>query len=571
MYQVLAQKYRPRGFDDVLGQEAAVRTLKNAVSSGRIANAYMFSGPRGVGKTSLARLLAKIINCDKPSAGGPCNKCPRCEEITKGSSMDVLEIDGASNRGIDEIRTLRESVRFLPSTGKYKVYVIDEVHMLTSEAFNALLKTLEEPPEHVKFIFATTEAHKVLPTIMSRCQKFDFKRIPPKLIYEQVKDIARKEKIEIDEKAMLLIARAADGSLRDALVILDQMVSFTAGKVTAKEVLDLLGMVGGEIISDLSDAVILKAPEKVARILDDLINNGKDPVFILNNLMSHFRDILILKSAGSPTTDMVFHDDELAVLENQAEKMSIEEVLYILQNLAHCGTLMKGTMYTRVPLEISLIKLTKRDSILSIGEVLERLEKLESGENPLGSIQRPAIPSGSNQKPVTSDQRPVGSDQKPAAPSGSNQKPVTSNQNMAGDDEELPADELELTGEPGTHWDMLLKYLKNKKFSVYTFIKQAKPIDLSEKKAVIAFDKDHAFNKEMLETPDNLDLIKESLESVFGARPALEIRVLDRMSQQIDGHGLLKKKQEEIRKTSNPAIEAALDVFGGKIVRDHID
>ncbi|MFC1480614.1 DNA polymerase III subunit gamma/tau, partial [Candidatus Omnitrophota bacterium] len=344
-YQVFAQKYRPQTFDDVIGQEAATRTLKNSVIRGRLANAYIFCGPRGVGKTSVARLLSKTLNCEMPPEKSPCNLCSSCREISQGNNIDVLEIDGASNRGIDEIRALRENVKFSPSKGKYKVYIIDEVHMLTQEAFNALLKTLEEPPAHVKFVFATTAPHKVLPTIMSRCQRFDFKKIPPKMIYDRVMDIAKKEKIDIDEKAALLISRSADGSLRDSLVILDQMVSFSGKKILPDDVIELLGMVHKDRIFELSDAVIDNDPGRVTRILDELINSGKDPVFVTNGLISHYRDLMILKTTGAPTSDMAFAADELEKLTQQLGKLSLEEILYILQNLSHCLTLMKGTMF----------------------------------------------------------------------------------------------------------------------------------------------------------------------------------------------------------------------------------
>ena len=271
-YQVLAQKYRPQTFDSVIGQETVTRTLKNAVLKNRIANAYIFCGPRGVGKTSVARLLSKAMNCEQPPEKAPCNKCASCLEITQGNNIDVLEIDGASNNGVDEIRALRENVKFAPSKGKYKIYIIDEVHMLSQGAFNALLKTLEEPPAHVKFIFATTESHKVLATIMSRCQRFDFKKIPPSMIFDKIMDISKKEKINIDKKAALLIARAADGSLRDAIVILDQMVSFSGDKITSSDVVELLGMVHKDKMFDLSSAINEKDPGRVAKILDEKIH-----------------------------------------------------------------------------------------------------------------------------------------------------------------------------------------------------------------------------------------------------------------------------------------------------------
>ena len=377
-YQVLAQKYRPQTFDDVIGQDAVIRTLKNSIQNERVANAYIFSGPRGVGKTSIARLVSKTLNCMASDTQKPCNKCDSCMEIAASINIDVLEIDGASNNGVDEIRALRENVKFSPSKGRYKIYIIDEVHMLSSGAFNALLKTLEEPPAHVKFIFATTEPHKVLPTIMSRCQKFDFKRIAPVKILKSVLDVAKKEKIDIDEKAAVLISRSADGSLRDALVVLDQMISFSGKKILADDVIDLLGMVHRDSIFKLAGFVVENNAADAARMLDGMINDGKDPIFITNSLIEHYRDLMILKTAGEPLADMAFTKEEFAVLKDQNDKLSLEEILYILQNLTHCLQLMKGTMFVRAPLEITLIRLTKRGAIMRLSEVVERLESMKN-------------------------------------------------------------------------------------------------------------------------------------------------------------------------------------------------
>lgn len=535
-YQVFAQKYRPQGFDDIIGQEVIARTLKNSVTRGRVANAYIFCGPRGVGKTSVARIVSKTLNCEEAPEKSPCNRCVSCEEITKGNNMDVLEIDGASNRGIDEIRALRENVKFSPSRGEFKIYIIDEVHMLTPEAFNALLKTLEEPPGHVKFIFATTEAHKVLPTIMSRCQRFDFKRIPPGLIFDRVMMIAKKENIDIDEKAALLIARSADGSLRDALVILDQMVSFSEKKISTDDVIELLGMVHKDRIFDLSDAVILNDTRRVMGVLDELINGGKDPVFIVNSLMGHYRDLMILKTAGAPTSDMAFSEDELVRMKKQQEKLSLEEILYILQTLSHCLTLMKNTMFTRAPLEISLIRLARKHNVLSLPEILGRLEKL-------GNMQ------GNTRGAVDGRENSAGAvPEEPDVPASSN---IESNSDTE-----------------RTHWKAVLNYVKNRKMSVFTSLSDGKLMEFDNDRVIIGFGQDDTFNKDVLESDSSMRLIDEAVASVLGASPKLEFKLLEFLGKSARDAAETEKKKAMDKEALKPVLEKAMDIFGGHVVRD---
>ena len=556
-YQVLAQKYRPQTFDDVIGQEAVTRTLKNSIEKDRIANAYIFCGPRGVGKTSVARLLSKTLNCEK-GGSSPCNKCSSCREISQSNNIDVLEIDGASNNGVDEIRTLRENVKFSPSKGKYKVYIIDEVHMLSPGAFNALLKTLEEPPSHVKFIFATTEGYKVLPTIMSRCQRYDFKKISPLMILKRLKDIAKEEKINIDSKADLLIARAADGSLRDALVILDQMVSFSGNKIVPEDVIELLGMVHKDKIFELSDAIINKEPANVALIIDDLINSGKDPVFIDNCLISHYRDLMVLKTAGKPTSDMAFSEDEMKRLGEQLEKITLDEILYILQNLTHCQTLMKGTMFARSPLEIALIRLTRRSESLSVPEVLSRLEELESssGEAFNGSVNvAPIAPTN-----VTYSTPKKIEPEKPIE--------VTSHPEKSSDDndyEDIPDVDFDSAK---FNWKLVLNYLKNKKMSVFTFLNAGSPIEVGEKKVVIGFEKEHAFNRDALDTESNTAIVEEAVHKVAGFPLKVEFRLLEVSEEAIKEKEEKDERREKSKEEMKPVVEQAMDVFGGHVVRD---
>src|SRR5512141_1187739 len=292
-YQVIARKYRPQRFSDVVGQDHVTQTLSNAIQQNRIAHAYLFCGPRGTGKTTIARIFAKCLNC----TGGPKvdfeENDPRCREIAEGRSLDVLEIDAASNRGIDEIRGLRETVRYAPASSKFKIYIIDEVHMLTKEAFNALLKTLEEPPEHVKFMFATTEPEKVLPTILSRCQRYDLRRIPVALIVKHLGQIAALEKVQIEEAALHAIARGAEGCMRDAESTLDQLISFCGDRIVENDVLSMFGLTGQRQILDLSQGILTGEVEGVLRQLNELSRSGKDLGRLVSDLLNHFRNLLI--------------------------------------------------------------------------------------------------------------------------------------------------------------------------------------------------------------------------------------------------------------------------------------
>src|SRR5438477_3893045 len=320
-YQVIDRKYRPQRCSDVIGQEHVTQTLSNAIQQNRIAHAYLFCGPRGTGKTTIARIFAKCLNC----AGGPKvdfdDNDPRCQEITEGRSLDVLEIDGASNRGIDEIRELRETAKYAPSSSKFKIYIIDEVHMLTKEAFNALLKTLEEPPAHVKFMFATTEPEKVLPTILSRCQRFDLRRIPVALIVKHLGDIAALEKVQIDEGALHAIARGADGGMRDAESALDQLISFCGNKIVEEDVLSMFGLAAQGQILDLSRAILAGEIETALRELNELSRHGKDLGRLLSDLLGHFRNLLIYQVSKGDTTLLDISETEAASLAEQARSV----------------------------------------------------------------------------------------------------------------------------------------------------------------------------------------------------------------------------------------------------------
>ncbi len=374
-YIVTARKWRPMRFDDVAGQGHVTSTLRNALLSNRLAHAYLFSGPRGVGKTTTARLLAKTVNCLHPDGTNPDNTCDNCREITEGRSFDVLEIDGASNRGVEEIRNLRESVRYAPAKGRYKVYIIDEVHMLTKEAFNALLKTLEEPPSHVLFIFATTEIHKVPATILSRCQRFDFRRIAVSEIVANLKAIAAQEGLQIDDDALLLVARRGDGSLRDAQSLFDQVVSLCGQSITHAQIVEALNIVDEELYFRVTELIRTRDAKGGIDLVDGLLSGGHDIKEFLSGLSEHFRNILIAKTTGSAALIEASDVSRARYLE-AAKAFSVTDVLRFQRLVNGTEAALRWSSHPRFRLEADLVQLITLPGAADVAELVEGLSGL---------------------------------------------------------------------------------------------------------------------------------------------------------------------------------------------------
>lgn len=392
-YLVTARKWRPMVFEDVVGQSHVTATLRNAIASNRLAHSYLFSGPRGTGKTTMARLLAKAVNCRQPRNLNPCNECDICEEITQGRAIDVFEIDGASNRGIDEIRDLREAVRYGPSKCKYKVYIIDEVHMLTTQAFNALLKTLEEPPSYILFIFATTEVQKVPLTILSRCHRFDFRRITIDEIIGRLRFIAQQEKISIDDDSLFLIAKKGDGSLRDAQSIFDQVVAFCGNNITASQIVDVLRLVDEELFFAVTDLIKSKNTKGGLELVEDIIRRGYDIRDFLTGLLEHFRNFLIVRSTGST----VLVEASEAVRKRYQEEASLwteNDLLRLMKIVTETENAVKWSTQPRIRFEAGILQMIKLDSTVEIKELLDKLEDLNQRMNS-GSGFSSSLPNSS--------------------------------------------------------------------------------------------------------------------------------------------------------------------------------
>lgn len=409
-YQVIARKFRPQSFKEVIGQDAIVTTLKNAIKFKRLAQAYLFCGSRGTGKTTLARIFAKAINCQSPTAElEPCNQCASCKEITHGSSLDVLEIDGASHRGIEDIRQINETVRYAAASGHYKVYIIDEVHMLTKEAFNALLKTLEEPPPKVKFFFATTEPHKVLPTILSRCQRFNLNRIPPSLIVTKLRGVSHQLGVDIEEEALQLIAQQAEGGLRDAESLLDQILAFSDGKVTFHNVQSILGLMPREAYFELDQAGKEGQFGKAFEIAHRVFAEGKDLGHFIEGLIDHFRNLLLIQLSGKESSLLSISAKEKDLYEASARLYTQEQCLDLIDYLVDATQQIRFAHSGKIALEAILLHIMRSHFRLPVEVLVRRLSELEQaiGEAAPSQSETAIISPRVEPKPALNNVKPV--------------------------------------------------------------------------------------------------------------------------------------------------------------------
>ena len=404
-YQVIARKYRPQSFDQMIGQNHITQTISNALKYNRLPHALLFTGLRGTGKTSSARILAKILRCENPQNFAPCNQCQSCQEIAAGRAVDVLEIDGASNNGVDSIRDLRDNVMFSPSSGKYKIFIIDEVHMLSASAFNALLKTLEEPPAHVVFILATTEVHKIPQTILSRCQRFDFRRIPLKQISDYLKKICSLESIQADDAALWLIAKQGDGSMRDSLSLLDQVISFTNGKLTEAEVSQVLGLTARTLVYEVFNCLIERDAKSLVDSLEKLSLAGQNPSLFLEDIAKLIRHTLLLKTDATATDLIDLPDDEISTLTDRSQDASdadlhmlFDMVIKSAQDLSRAGD-------QQVVFEMALLRMSQAPRLADLKTLLgggapmaspPAVARPKPSEAPAPQVQKPAAPSIKN-------------------------------------------------------------------------------------------------------------------------------------------------------------------------------
>lgn len=564
-YLVLARKWRPLTFDEVAGQDHVTSTLANAITAGRVAHAYLFTGPRGVGKTTTARILARALNCETGPTPTPCGRCDGCKSITSGSNLDVLEIDGASNRGIDDVRELREQVRYAPSEGRYKVYIVDEVHMLTDQAFNALLKTLEEPPAHVVFIFATTSPQKIPVTILSRCQRFDFSRIPAGIIRDRLAKIAKSEKFDIDEEALALLSRKARGSLRDAESLLDQVTSAADGPLDEKKVVDLLGVGDSDLFFAMCDHVAGGDAAAALKGMDEAFRSGLDTGEFMLGLQEHLRSLFLLSVDPGLEDALDVPASELAHFKEQASRFKQRELLRFMEITSQTTGTMKRSDDPRFHTELALARMCETGTEHGLGDILRRLEDLEarlSGGAPgdggpggggeakraggnaatrpgKGGPRRPGKKAsadageerrGDREAEARSADRPQGED----AEDRVGVRPGKSAKRESSDPisvELLSPRELE------TMWNEVVRKVTEEKTYLGNFLAVASPVEAESGALALGFPKECNFHKERVSEGANRRLVQKAMQGVFGKFLQLRCVTMEGTSMPLGAEG----------------------------------
>ncbi len=541
-YEVLARKYRPRQFSEVVGQQHVTQTLVNAIQRQRVAQAYLLVGPRGVGKTTIARILAKALNCEKGPTPAPCDACESCRQIAAGGHLDVLEIDGASNNGVDQVRDLRDSVRYAPARGPYKIFIIDEVHMLSIGAFNALLKTLEEPPEHVKFVFATTEPQKVPATILSRCQRFDLRRIATRDMVRHLAMIAQAEKVVIDEAALLAIARGAEGGLRDAESALDQLMTFCGKEISEANVLSVFGLVSWKSLEQLVEALLTGDLPGILRLVAELDEAGKDLQRLTAELLEYLRNLLVMAHAADVLGERELADAQLVTLRRQATLAPPGRLSKVVEVLIEAQGQIRYALARRTVLEVALIRAARTVRVATLDEVLQVLAGVETA--PPADESVPASPAAKPDQPPES--APAGA--RPPAAGG--------------------LDELK------EKWNQIKERVHAAAPLAKSYLRDAVPSRVEDDRVTLSFDPEFADSCEKLKVPRALRAVQSAIEWALGRSVVVQLQV-GHPPATASGEGPAvappSAKPASPRPSGkdwvkDPAVKRALEAFNGNIV-----
>lgn len=508
-YTALYREWRPKTFEDVIGQEHITTTLKNQILNDRIAHAYLFCGTRGTGKTSTAKVFAKALNCLNLKDGEPCNECENCKRINEGLLMDVTELDAASNNGVDKIRDIIDDAKYPPQEAKFKIYIMDEVHMLSTGAVNAFLKTLEEPPKNVIFILATTDPQKLPITILSRCQRFDFKRIGNETIVNRLRTIVDAKGVFAEDKSLQLIARVSDGAMRDSLSILDQAIAMGDGKVDYDELVGMLGLVTNEYLFQIVSACIERDVEKSMQIIDKIVYAGKDVYLFIKDLIAHYRNLLMVKVTNNPEEVLDMALENIQLLKDQAERIRVEEIMRCIRIFQECESDAKATKQARLYLELSVIKVCKIQYDTSNEVILARINKLE-GALKSGKIQVSQV-SAKGETPVSAEQpkKAVATQPKKVV----DNTPIDENSNLTLDDIKRS-------------WKDILENFRNRRLMIlYASVSTGKPIACAGGIITINYDSQYSFNKDRLEKPENNKMVNEVFSEILKSRVRVQFSV----------------------------------------------
>lgn len=555
-YEVIARRWRPRTFDEVVGQRNVTETLKNAIATNRVAHAFLFAGPRGVGKTSTARILAKALNCDRGPTPAPCGTCGACEEIAAGRSMDCLEVDAASNTQVEKTRDLLETVQYAPTRGRHKVYIIDEAHMLSSSSFNALLKTLEEPPPRVVFILATTEPHRIPATIHSRCQRHDFRLLGAREIVGRLREIVEAEKVTAEDEVLVLLAHAASGSLRDAQSLLDQAIASLGNRLEAERVADLLGLVKADVLAEAAEAILAREAARVLGLVDRLAAHGQDLRQFALELTAHLRDLLILKVCPEPGALLEGARVSAEAARRQAERAAVPELELMIRTLQQVEGEMRRAPQPRFLLEMALIRLTEIRRLQGLPEILGRLVALE-GRMPGGS----PTPAATGELSLFESRAAAA--ERPARPAQGREISPPPSAARTSQEPATPSAATDVT----VGWAAVVGRLRGRK-RLASVLTEVEPIALTGDTLTLQVKNGNAFVRDTLEDPDTRRLIADAAAEAFGRRLRIEYRFAASPAPRLEPVETRRVPASTPRGRDHPLVREALGLFGGAVVRE---